>query len=263
MFQIKKQDIFELNLEAIVKLNTTELEAWATENKLSRFESWLPQQLVAWFGSWTLARDGNRWDILSTLKQNVGTDPKLQALWKLTRLKRSLLVNSQVKTPEYATLTPLLLMGFRRMQGVAYESWRDLPNLELILEPKLYEAVVLDDYSCCDLGSEELLQIRDEGLTTKSGNAVGTKKSPETTWSLTGVQGTAVGGLPKLTQTMLTQIWLAHPKHRTPYMILDPQDWDRMPDPLITNEIFKVPSTKPLTPPKKERQPEVEKLPWM
>ena len=50
--------------------------------------------------------------------------------------------------------------------------------------------------------------------------------------------------MPKLTQTMLTQCWLAHPKHRNPYMILDPQNWDQMPEPLTSSEIFLKPTTK-------------------
>jgi hypothetical protein len=83
-------------------------------------------------------------------------------------------------------------------------------------------------------------------------------KPAKSTWSLTGIQDTEIGHLPKLTQTIITQCWLAHPELRTPYMILDLENWDSMPKPLVSNEIFK---------PTKEQEPirtrEVaEVLPW-
>ena len=41
---------------------------------------------------------------------------------------------------------------------------------------------------------------------------------------------------------MVAQIWLAHPKHRCGDMILDPNDWDNMPQPLIDVDVG-LPST--------------------
>ena len=38
---------------------------------------------------------------------------------------------------------------------------------------------------------------------------------------------------------MLCQIWLAHPQHRTEYMILDPNNWDTIPAPLIETDLIK------------------------
>jgi hypothetical protein len=140
-------------------------------------------------------------------------------------------------------------MGQKRMQGINYESWKNSSGLEWILEPRLLSAVVLDSEDsevCCGLGSERLLEIQTQGLTTKSGKTVGSKKPAKSTWSLTGIQDTEIGYLPKITQTILTQCWLAHPELRTPYMILDPNNWDSMPQPLVSNDIFKpvVPETK-------------------
>jgi hypothetical protein len=75
---------------------------------------------------------------------------------------------------------------------------------------------------------------------------------------LTGVQDTELGGLPKLTQTILTQCWLAHPESRTPYMILDLENWDNMPKPLVSNEIFKeLPKQEPI-----KTKEKAELLPW-
>jgi hypothetical protein len=72
----------------------------------------------------------------------------------------------------------------------------------------------------------------------KTGAKAGQLKPAETTWSLTGIRDTEIGHLPKLTQTMLTQIWLAHPAKRTQSMILHPTNWDLMPEPLISMELF-------------------------
>jgi len=263
--RITKQDLYELDLKAINSMTDTELEEFCTVNKLSHFHTWLLPQMVAVFGSWSLVKTGlGLVDILATLKSNVGTDPKLQAIWKLSRVKRSLLIPIMSKAPEYGTLTPLILMGLKRMQGVEYNSWRALNNLEYILEPQLYAALNLnhDDLQVCgSLGSDRLLELREQGLLQRTGAKAGQMKKPESTWSLTGMQGTEIAHLPKLTQTMLTQIWLAHPSLRTPYMILDPNNWDNLPAPLLTNEIFKAPEPEVVRKPKPE--PVVDKLPWM
>lgn len=263
--KITKQDITELDLKAINSMTDVELEEFCTTQKLSHHHTWLLPQMVAHFGTWTLAKTSSgQIDILATLKQNVGTDPKLQAIWKLSRVKRSLLIPIMSKAPEYGTLTPLILMGQKRMCGVSYNSWVGLPNLEYVLESRLLEAVdlSLEDLRLIgSLGSDRLIELRDQGLLQRTGAKAGQSKKPESTWSLTGMQGTEIAHLPKLTQTMLTQIWLAHPSLRTPYMILDPLNWDRLPAPLLTPEIFKAP--EPEIPRKIKPEPVVDKLPWM
>jgi hypothetical protein len=263
--RITKQDITELDLKSINSMTDLELEEFCETNKLSHFASWLLPQMVAHFGTWTLVRDGlGLIDILATLKHNIGTDPKQQAIWKLSRVKRSLLIPVMSKAPEYGTLTPLVLMGLKRMQNIQYQSWRMLPNLEYVLEARLLEALDLgiDDLEICgNLGSDRLLELRDQGLMQRTGQKAGQLKKPESTWSLTGMAGTEIAHLPKLTQTMLTQIWLAHPSLRTPYMILDPNNWDNLPNPLLTPDIFKAP--EPEITKKQKPEPVVDKLPWM
>ena len=263
--RITKQDITELDLKSINSMTDTELEQFCETEKLSHFYTWLLPQMVAYFGTWTLAHNSSgSIDILETLKHNVGTDPSKQAIWKLSRVKRSLLIPVMSRAPEYGTLTPLILMGQKRMCGVDYSRWRGLPNLEYVLESRLCEAVNLsqeDLQICGSLGSERLLQLRDQGLLQRSGAKAGQSKKPESTWSLTGMAGTEIAHLPKLTQTMLTQIWLAHPSLRTPYMILDPNNWDNLPTPLLTPDIFKAPEPEIIRKPKPE--PVVDKLPWM
>jgi hypothetical protein len=238
MLQLRKLTIQELPLNLIATMTETELEDWAVKNQLHRMGSWLLPQLVAAFGSWRLIVVDNKIDVKLTLKHNCEASLEAQAMWRLSRIPRTCLLTKQIALAEYAVLTPLILAGFKRMQGVAYESWRNLENLDYIIEPRLLAAVCVD---VPDLGSERLLEIRQQGLTTRSGKSVGQLKSAESTWSLNGIADTELGHLPKLTQSMLTQIWLAHPTHRTGLMILDPINWDHMPEPLIAPTIFKQP----------------------
>ena len=156
---IQKQDLRELKLEEIANKNPQEVAIWCELNNLPHFSTWTLAQMVAHFGSWQLVYSEGVIDCLATLKHNIGSDLWRAGLWKLTRTKRSALLLTQVKAPDYGAFTPLILMGFRRMQGVDYETWRNSLGLEHILEPDLYNAVVLDDYSCCSLGSEAVWLI--------------------------------------------------------------------------------------------------------
>jgi hypothetical protein len=261
----KKCEIHSLNFMGTEALTMEGWETWAESNDLSHFSSWIMPQLVAWYGSWTLAYDSlGSIDCLATVRNNC-PDPQSRAFYMLSRMKRSLLVASQTKSPDYATLTPLILMGQKRMRGVNYETWRTAKDLSWILEPRLYEAVMLDPEvaeTCCNLGSDRLIEIRDQGLLARTGKYAGSKKPAKSTWSLTGIQNTEIGSLPKITQTILTQCWLAHPESRTPYMILDLQNWDNMPAPLITNDIFKAPAVQPQQPTKKQPKELANIMPW-
>jgi hypothetical protein len=237
----KKQEIYSLDFSGTEHLDLQGWETWADSVSLSHLHTWLLPQLVAYFGTWTLVYDGDVIDCLATVKQNC-SDPKSRAFYMLTRIKRSLLCATQTKFPDYATLTPLILMGQKRMKGVDYELWKTAKDLQWILEPRLLEAVILqpeDLQTICSLGSERLIEIQTQGLTTKSGKTAGSMKPAKSTWSLTGIQDTEIGHLPKLTQTILTQCWLAHPELRTPYMILNFSSWDSMPSPLISTNLFK------------------------
>ena len=237
----KKQEIHSLDFTGTEGLNVEGWETWAESMNLSHLHTWLLPQLVAWYGSWTLVKNGDTVDCLATVKANCD-DPKSRAFYMLSRIKRSLLLATQTKTPDYATLTPLILMGQKRIRGVDYEAWRSASGLQYILEPRLLSAVILepaDLETCGSLGSDRLIEIQTQGLTTKTGKTAGSRKPAKSTWSLSGIQDTEIGHLPKLTQTILTQCWLAHPELRTPYMILDLNNWDSIPSPLISNNLFK------------------------
>lgn len=252
MLKITKQDIWSLPIAHWHTLNLVELEQEIQAFPLHHFASWLLPQLVAWFGSWSIKENGK-----DTVILNCDTQLK-RVLYLLSRVPRSLLLQKQISTPEYARFTPLIALGLKRMQNINYEFWRGYEGREWILERDLLEAV---DVAVPDLGSDRLLEIRDSGLLTRSGAKAGQHKNPETTWSLSGIQGTELGTLPKLTQTMLTQCWLAHPKNRRSEMILDPLDWDTIPSALVTADIFEAAPPLPKIEPPKQLDPRKD-LPW-
>ena len=85
---------------------------------------------------------------------------------------------------------------------------------------------------------EDLLQLRDKGLLWRSGPNMGTLRNPLYTHSLYGMKDTDFGEVPDLAQVMLTQIWCAHPENRTKYMVLTPNDWDKIPESLVAPTLF-------------------------
>jgi hypothetical protein len=258
----KKQELHSIDFTPTYGKSVENFETWAIDCELSHLATWLLPQLVAYYGTWNLVYSDGVIDCLATIKHNC-VDPQSRSFYLLSRIKRSILVANQTKAPDYATLTPLILMAQKRMKGVDYKAWQTAKDLHWILEPRLFEAIALDPEvvaAVCSLGSDRLIEIRNQGLLARTGAKAGQMKPAKSTWSLTGIQDTELGSLPKVTQTILTQCWLAHPESRTPYMILDLQDWDKMPQPLITNDIFKA---VPTPQPKKQNLKETaEAMPW-
>jgi hypothetical protein len=120
---------------------------------------------------------------------------------------------------------------------IPYAAW-GRKNLQYVVNDSLCQAMLCEPPH---LTQEELLTIRDAGLTVRTGAKAGESRNPLTQYKLYGIQETEIGHLPELAQSMLTQIWCAHPENRTKYMILDPQNWDRVPPPLIAPTVFKAP----------------------
>lgn len=228
---IRKQDIYQLDVEHWATLSDQDFEANLANSNLDNHSTWLLPQLVAHFGRWRLYSSGEE-----TVRENCSS-PLDKVLWRLTRFRRSYLIRTQTKQPDYGQLTPLILLGFKRNQGYSYEQFRELSGLKWLLEPPLYQALVETQVNVPD--KNRLLAIRDQGLIIKTGKNSGTRRNPEGTWRLYGIQDTELGGVGELLQTMLCQCWLAHPKYRRETMILDPNNWDLMPPPLIDVDVVK------------------------
>lgn len=262
MLKLKTQDIKSYPFEEYHKLNKTQLEQATKEHSISVFSSWMLPQIVAHYGTWKPVVVDHKIDPMLTAKRNI-TTPWEIGLWRVsTQLKRGSLVKLQSR-PEYANysaLVPLILCGQKKYSGVPYSQWNIQENSPLIDEA-LCEAMLWRDDEVYGLGSERVLEIRTQGLTIKSGEKMGQVQKPTGTWCLKGIKDTEYASVPTLAATMLSQIWVAHPTLRSEYMVLDPYDWDRMPPPLVSAEIFKEPDPK--SPQKRKPLDYGSELPWL
>ena len=139
----------------------------------------------------------------------------------------------------YCSLVPLILSAFKRVHGIPYRAWKR-DELHYVVNSDLAAAMLYEYDNTLD--SDQLLQLRDQGLVWKSGPNVGKSRNPLYTHTLYGLKDTLLDDVPDLVQVMLTQIWCAHPENRTKYMVLDPNDWDRIPLALINPVIFTQPN---------------------
>lgn len=148
----------------------------------------------------------------------------------------------------YCGLVPLILAAHKSINDITYETW-DKTTLGQLVNKSLLEVMELSLQEKYQFTSEELLEARNEGLYYISGVSAGKQKSPETTFKLNGLVSKQENGqimisseftqdLPSLAQTILTQIWAAHPVNRNNLMILDLYDWDNIPEPLEDTKVL-------------------------
>lgn len=155
---------------------------------------------------------------------------------------RSSWISSQYKGEgrTYCSLVPLIMYAFKANKNIKYSDW-DRSTLHFVVNDSLLQAMLCD---VPDITRDEILQARTQGLTYKTGSKAGTVRNPISTFKLYDTTGTKLHKLPELAQTMLAQIWCAHPQNRTKYMVLDPKAWDSIPAPLISQDIFKPTESK-------------------
>ena len=245
MLKLKKKELREIPFERYAKLNQVQLLEQVEADQLQLLHTWMLPQILQHFGTWqAVPLDNQVLDPRATAKQNMQTDWDL-GLWRVcTQLKRGAIVPNQSSESgrHYSQLVPLILGGMKRYQNIAYKRW-STTGLGALVHPEILE-VMLYVGDCLALGSEELLAIRQQGLTIRSGPRAGLVNKATTQWKLHGLQKTQFLGAPTLLSTVLCQIWVAHPSLRTDLMILDPKNWDQMPKPLVTEEVFIAPSNK-------------------
>lgn len=260
-FVLSKNDIKAFPFQEYATLKPAEADALATSQSLTAFNLWMLPQLGALFGSYVVEKnDAGKYLPLAMLKKNMGNDDWSKGIYTVVcKMKRSSLVKAQANAQysEYSALVPLILAGIKKYQNIPYSAW-DLTGLHHAVDHNLYEAMTCEYDG--KLTPERLYELRVQGLTTKSGPKIGEVKKATSSWCLTGVQGTEIALLPKLAQTMLTQIWVADSTIRNPYMVLDPNDWDRMPDPLISTDV--IPKNKVKTATTAYQHPEAGDNPW-
>jgi hypothetical protein len=227
-----------------------EAEALAMEEVLTYLglknkAGWLLPQMSAYISKMTLPRN-EVGKILPKefLQINFGKDDWHRGLYRLSTLaKRGSLVTGQYKEEgrNYSALVPLLMMPFKKFDGIGYEEW-DKPNLNHVLDPNLFDAITCN--AKITLTADELLENRKHGLLIKSGVKEGQARSPTSTFKLYGHLSEEIRALPWLAQVMVSQIWMAHPSNRTELMILDWNNWDSMPKALIDTDLVLIPKKK-------------------
>jgi hypothetical protein len=263
MFRNLTSNIKDFPFSDFASLNETEATEHAEKLNVKVFNPWMLTQMVAFFGSLeaTYNQEGLI-DPKAFMIKNFGTDKWRIGMWKVVhKLRRSALVKSQ-STAEYAnysTMVPLIMSGLKKHQDIPYSRWSK-ENLHLVMEPSLLEAATCVVPS--DITTEHILEARETGLTVKGGPNAGKVNNPITTWRLMGIQHTSLQGLPVLTQTMLAQIWVCHPSLRSKYMILDPMDWDNIPDSIIPTDAKMFHSSNDTKTSRTTKKSEVVDVPW-
>jgi hypothetical protein len=135
-----------------------------------------------------------------------------------------------------------LLSAFKEYRGIKYSEWdwQDAKRKHF-LDPDMLE------YSNnfgqpVDWSVEELLELREEGRTIRTGTKAGTQKPLVTTTTLTGLSDPEFKALPRLQKLALCQVWVYHPTIRHDLMITDHMNLDQHPEPLVTDDVFVAPA---------------------
>lgn len=199
--------------------------------------TWIMPQLRAAFGNWKAVKnEAGMYDGKLTLAANCKGNTFNQGLWYLAMHNRTELIGGKgvtlYKVPDYGPLVPLILSGFRINQNIPYSAW-DKTQLHTVVNEQLCSAMLA---SVPELSAQEWLDIRRDCLVVQSGAKKGASRDPKTTTMLYGLSTYKkhdLANIPKLALVMKSQIWCAHPANRGPYMVLDPNNWDIMPEPLI------------------------------
>lgn len=200
---------------------------------------WLLPQFVAYIAKFPIKKDAEGKIDSKLFLDNFAKDAFHKGLWTYaTHPVRGDLMPKQY-VPEYrnyCALVPLLLMPFKKFDGIKYSDWSK-KYLRLLVDTALWDAMSVD-LSLDGFTEEEILKAREIGLLVQSGKTAGTKRNPVTAFRGYGIPA-PLGKLPLLAQNMVFQTWCAHPVNRTELMVLDWRDWDGIPQPLITTEVIK------------------------
>lgn len=240
------QDLKDKVLDAVHK-------SFCAENNLFSKLDWFPYQLLAYFGSWkAIKNEAGLYDANLTLQANAvnSESSTYSKQWIygtiiLANGNRSNIFSGTLRgSPQYTSsinpLVPIILAGFKKFQDIPYSHW-DKKGLSNIVDDALYQAMIVgEEYSTIvsALSKTELVTLRNIAITDTTGKRANIINNPVTSAKLNHLATTALGSLPKLAKHMAIQTWCAHPTNRTQYMILDPNNWDSMPEPIVETAIL-------------------------
>jgi hypothetical protein len=241
-------------------------QAWAIKNMISQKLSWLPHQLLAYFGTWKAVRDETgkysaplTWDANTRQRGDYfALGSGLLATSVRTNFFKAAPKGNQQYKSIINPLVPIILAGFKKYQGIKYSEWNQ-QGLEVLLDADLAKLVGV---TVPEIAHSDLIALRNTALTDLEGARANIPNNPATCTKLNHLGATALGHLPKLAKYMVLQTWACHPSNRNEYMILDPNNWDNIPEPLISKDIFLHQTPKPIAP-RLPRQADDNNLPWL
>jgi hypothetical protein len=147
--------------------------------------------------------------------------------------------------PRWNHLVPLMLAAFKESdQHIQYSDWsranedtcysRNSPDVAIFLDHQLERAMLFTPERA-EYRSPEEMRIAQKAMLVRS-----EKPTPaDTTYSLAFKNCKIFANdVNILAIHMLIQTWCAHPCNRGPYQVLNPFEWDNVPDVLITSAIM-------------------------
>lgn len=263
--------------ETVVNQNnldwTTHLSSknnWLIGNNIKQIgQDWLYPKLLTHFATFrTNSSAEGKIDCLKYLKDNLDfSDPWNKGLilfMKIDKRSLTLQVQNRGSALQYCSLVPLIMSAHKKYDSIPYTRW-DYPTMKYIINPGLLEAMSWwhdhdidndhdDFYNDWGISRNDLRELRIEALTYKSGDKKGQVKDPKSTYTVNSTSNPIFASMPTLTRIMAVQTWCAHPDNRHKYMVLNTNDWDKVPEELVTANIFKSEASKIV--------PLKEDLPW-
>lgn len=215
------------------------IDEWCVVNSIKQ-KPWFYPQLLALLSTWEVYRDNGKYSakdtILAACTNNLSN---LGSLFLATSNTRHLLGSqSSITHRDYCALVPLLLAAHKKYYNVPYNGWT---NIVGAVHSNLADAMLCKPATYT---REELIQFSIEGRTPRSGKNAGITKKSLSSYRLYNLAKElpdgrcGLGSLPYLAATMLCQTWCADPQVRNKYMVLNPLDWDDIPEPLTTADVI-------------------------
>jgi hypothetical protein len=232
----------ELTINFAKLKEADELDSWpevikdfCSSNKFDANYEWIFSQMLAKIAEVPLVKNENGLYSGKQLFIDIRKSPTLSGILLLCKFpSRSVLVPKQtsVEGRPYCALVPLIMSAYKRYKDYPYCAW-DREEIGNITETKLKDAMLLTELP--QLTKEEVLIARQIALTPQSGVKAGIPRNPASTYVLYLKKESGISSLPDLAKIMICQTWCAHPINRNSYMILNPLDWDNLPEELISS----------------------------
>ncbi len=171
-----------------------------------------------------LKKENGKISATKTLEQI--KDNRTKAIMHVLGTKsRSLLYKGSAKDNiQHCSLVPLVMSAYKRYNGVQYEEWDKTDSkLSYFMGEKLHNNILSNTKPLNDL---DIKTLRQRALTHK-GKTISKVAWPRHQIML--ADGRKWPGA-HLLRHILLQTWMANVQHRSEYMILDPDNWDNMPE---------------------------------